>query len=206
MPRRPAERTAARIIQRLKRWQLWQAWPGGGTKAEGGGWGTCRARPKENESAQGRAEPAARFKASRFTVACCSDWPPLRNTMPGTAAGTHLRREHAAFGSPAASTTNTPAEQTSASRTYTTAPKKCIVGSVHAEICCSQCRRSLICRRSVGAACCRTAMLALCPADRGKTVRRAKPVQTPRKHVAATGLVHEHTRGVLVPTHASSCG
>src|SRR2546429_4441642 len=47
--------------------------------------GACSARPYENESCQG-CGPLA-FIALRCAVASSSDWPPERNTIPGTAAG-----------------------------------------------------------------------------------------------------------------------
>ena len=48
------------------------------------------ARPYENESGQG---PPTLLIAFRFSVASTSDWPPDRNTIPGTFAGTCRRKQ-----------------------------------------------------------------------------------------------------------------
>ena len=49
----------------------------------------CSARPYENESGHG---PPSWLIALRFSVASTSDWPPERNTIPGTSAGTWRRK------------------------------------------------------------------------------------------------------------------
>src|SRR5262249_61508612 len=46
----------------------------------------CRARPYEKVTCHGRSP--MRLMASRWAVASSSDWPPDRNAMPGTVAGT----------------------------------------------------------------------------------------------------------------------
>src|SRR5439155_264111 len=59
----------------------------------------CRPRPYEKESCHGTPpiSAARRLIASRFTVASPSDWPPERNTMPGTIAGTELRKQWSVY-------------------------------------------------------------------------------------------------------------
>src|SRR5438132_12833974 len=53
----------------------------------------CRPRPYEKDNVHGaRTFAAYRLIASRLIVASSSDWPPERNTIPGTAAGTVARK------------------------------------------------------------------------------------------------------------------
>ena len=57
------------------------------------GCSTCRARPKEKDSAQclDCCCSACLLMLSRYTVASSSDKPPDRNMIPGIAGGIHLR-------------------------------------------------------------------------------------------------------------------
>ena len=52
--------------------------------------GAWSARPYENESTHGCGP--RELIAFRFSLACSSDWPPERKTIPGTAAGTVSRK------------------------------------------------------------------------------------------------------------------
>lgn len=61
---------------------------------------TCSARPNEKDKCHGGV-PLLRERASwliafRLVVASLSDWPPLKNMMPGIAGGTHLPHGHRA--------------------------------------------------------------------------------------------------------------